>query len=105
VAASKSHWAIHALAVATFLAPATLLEAESTGAYVDDAAITTNVQSDILADDALKAATEIKVVIDHHIVSLMGTVKSSAEPAEAERVAMAIKGVASFKNDIVVRSY
>ena len=101
---SKSRLAIRALAIATFLAPTTLLASESTGAYVDDAAITTKVKSDILADDGLRAATDIKVVTTHHVVSLSGTVKSSAEAAEAEKVAIAIKGVASVKNDIVVRS-
>ncbi len=102
---SNNRWLTCALALGTFLFPSALLAAESTGAYVDDAAITSKVKTDILADEGLKAATDISVETTHHVVTLTGTVKSRSEATEAQRVATAVDGVRSVKNDIAVRSY
>jgi hyperosmotically inducible protein len=105
MANSKSRFLIHALAIATLLTPGVLLAAEPAGAYMDDAAITAKVKGDILADDGLKAATDIKVDTTHSVVSLTGMVKSHAEAREAERVAAAVHGVSSVRNDIVVQPH
>jgi hyperosmotically inducible periplasmic protein len=75
---------------------------ESTGAYVDDATITTKVKAAILDDSALKVF-EIHVDTDKDVVELSGFVDSSMMIARAGHVAAGIAGVRSVQNDLVVR--
>jgi hyperosmotically inducible periplasmic protein len=75
---------------------------ESTGAYVDDASITTKVKAAILADAALKVF-EIHIVTDKDVVQLSGFVDSSSMIARAGQVAHGVAGVRGVRNDLVVR--
>jgi osmotically-inducible protein OsmY len=75
---------------------------ESTGAYVDDASITTKVKAAILDDPALKVF-EIHVVTDKDVVGLSGFVDSRAMIGRAGDVAGRIAGVRGVRNDLVVR--
>ena len=75
---------------------------ESTGAYVDDASITTKVKAAILDDAALKVF-EIHVDTDKDVVELSGFVDSQMMVARAGEVAAGISGVRSVRNDLVVR--
>jgi osmotically-inducible protein OsmY len=72
---------------------------ESTGQYVDDTAITTKVKAAILNDPALKSA-EINVETFKGRVQLSGFVSSNASMEEAVKVAQAVGGVTSVRNDM-----
>jgi hyperosmotically inducible periplasmic protein len=75
---------------------------ESTGAYVDDASITTKVKAAILADAGLKVF-EIHVVTDKDVVQLSGFVDSPSMIGRASDVAGRVAGVRGVRNDLVVR--
>ena len=75
---------------------------ESTGAYVDDATITTKVKADILADTGLKVF-EIHVVTVKDVVQLTGVVDSRATINRASDVAGRVPGVRSVRNDLTVK--
>jgi len=70
--------------------------------YVDDAAITAKVKAAILAEPSLKSS-DIKVETEKGTVHLSGAVGSEAEQKKAADVAVAVKGVSSVKNDLVLK--
>jgi len=75
---------------------------ESTGAYIDDATITTQVKSRML-DNPNVAGTSISVETLNGTVMLSGFAKNTTEKDTAERIARDVNGVKSVKNQIVVR--
>jgi osmotically-inducible protein OsmY len=75
---------------------------EGTGQYIDDAAITTKVKTAILGEPGLKVA-EINVETFKGVVQLSGFVSSRKDNASAVRVASAVGGVKSVKNDMQVK--
>ena len=75
---------------------------ETTGAYVDDAAITTAVKAKFV-DDKTVAASSISVETLNGTVQLSGFAKSAAEKAQAEAIARGVKNVRAVRNDIAVR--
>jgi osmotically-inducible protein OsmY len=75
---------------------------ESTGAYVDDASITTKVKAAILADAGLKVF-EIHVATDKDIVQLSGFVDSPSMVGRASDVAGQVAGVRGVRNDLAVQ--
>ena len=75
---------------------------ETTGAYVDDARITTQIKSRMLADTNV-AGTSISVETLNGTVMLSGFAKSSFERATAEKIARDVNGVMVVKNEIAVR--
>ena len=75
---------------------------ETTGAYVDDASITTSVKAKMVEDKNVDAAA-IKVETLNGEVMLSGFAKNSTEKNTAENIAMEVKGVKTVKNQIVVR--
>ena len=75
---------------------------ESTGAYVDDASITTKVKAAILADVGLKVF-EIHVATEKDVVQLSGFVDSSSMINRASDLAGRVAGVHGVRNDLVVR--
>lgn len=99
----KTSIVVIALASGSMLAAcAQTATSESTGAYVDDASITTKVKTAILEDSALKEL-EIHVLTDKDVVQLSGFVDSPAMVAHAGDVAANVAGVRSVQNDLVVR--
>ena len=76
--------------------------AESTGTYVDNAAITAKVKAAILQDPDLKVL-QISVKSYKDVVQLSGFVDTGAMKAHAGTVAGNVAGVASVKNDLVVK--
>ena len=74
---------------------------ETTGAYVDDAAITTRIKSAYAADKAV-AATAISVETLNGTVMLSGFAKSAAEKTTAEALARKVDGVKSVKNELAI---
>lgn len=75
---------------------------ETTGAYVDDAAITTAVKAKFV-DDKTVAASSISVETLNGTVQLSGFAKSAAEKAQAEAIARGVRNVRAVRNDIAVR--
>ena len=75
---------------------------ETTGAYVDDAAITTSVKAKMVEDKNVDASA-IKVETLNGEVMLSGFAKNSTERTTAENIAIHVKGVKTVKNQIVVR--
>jgi hyperosmotically inducible protein len=74
----------------------------TTGAYIDDAAISTQVKAKMVEDKNVDAAA-IQVETLNGEVMLSGFAKNSVEKNTAESIAMKVKGVKSVKNQIVVR--
>ena len=72
---------------------------ESTGQYVDDTVITTRVKKAIFQEETLKSA-EINVETFKGVVQLSGFVSSPANQSTAVKVATAVEGVRSVKNDM-----
>jgi c(7)-type cytochrome triheme protein len=75
---------------------------ESAGEYVDDATITAKVKAAVLEESTLKSA-EINVETYKGTVQLTGFVRSRADISKAVEVAMAVKGVKSVKNDMILK--
>ena len=75
---------------------------ETTGAYVDDATITTQVKSRFVENKAVDAAS-IKVETLNGTVMLSGFAKNATERSTAEAIARNVNGVKSVKNEIAVR--
>ena len=75
---------------------------ESTGQYIDDAAITTSVKAAIFNEPTLKSA-EINVETFKGRVQLSGFVSNAASVNRAVQVAQGIKGVTSVANDMRVK--
>lgn len=75
---------------------------ETTGAYIDDAGITTAVKAKMVEDKTVSASS-ISVETLNGTVQLSGFAKSMAEKSQAESLARNVKNVRSVRNDIVVR--
>ncbi len=75
---------------------------ETTGAYIDDATITTKVKAEMVENKNVDAGA-IKVETLNGTVMLSGFAKSSLEKETAQSIAMKVKGVKEVKNEIAVR--
>lgn len=75
---------------------------KSTGEYIDDAAITTKVKSELLADEHVKGL-HIEVETYKGTVQLSGFAGSTREAQTAVEIAQKVPGVRAVKNDIVVK--
>lgn len=75
---------------------------ESTGAYIDDAAITTAVKARFV-DDKEVDASSISVETLKGTVMLSGFAKNGIEKTRAEGLAWKVKGVTQVKNEIAIR--
>jgi hyperosmotically inducible periplasmic protein len=76
---------------------------ESTGEYIDDAAITTKVKA-AFANDPTVSAIDVKVETFKGTVSLSGFVDTKEQKKQAETVAKGIAGVQKVTNNITVKS-
>ena len=75
---------------------------QTTGAYIDDTTITTQVKSRMLESPTV-AGTSISVETLNGTVMLSGFAKSAAEKDAAERIARDVNGVKSVKNQVAIR--
>lgn len=75
---------------------------ESTGAYVDNSAITGKVKAAILQDPELKVM-QIDVTTYKNVVQLSGFVNTPQVKAHAGMVASRVKDVASVQNNLIVK--
>jgi len=90
-----------AVTLATMLGCAATPTTDSTGQYIDDAAITTKVKAAILDQPTLKVF-DIHVATFGGTVYLWGVVASQLAIDEASRVASGVPGVKSVRNDLRV---
>ena len=93
---------VAAVALTTLSGCASTHRQESTGQYVDDAAITGKVKAAIFNEPSLKSA-EINVETFKGRVQLSGFVSSRANIERALAVAQGVSGVASVANDMRVK--
>jgi hyperosmotically inducible periplasmic protein len=75
---------------------------QSTGAYVDDSAITASVKARFVESTAVDAAA-ISVETMKGTVMLSGFAKNANEKTSAETIAMKVPGVVAVNNVIAVR--
>ena len=75
---------------------------ETTGAYIDDSAITTAVKASFVENANVDAAA-ISVETLNGTVMLSGFAKSANERSTAESLTRKVKGVKVVKNEIAVR--
>ncbi len=75
---------------------------ETSGEYIDDSVITAKVKAAILDEPSLKSL-QIGVTTYKNVVQLSGFVDSTQSVALAGTVAARVQGVASVKNDLVVK--
>ncbi len=76
---------------------------ESTGEYVDSAAISTKVKTKLATDGSVALANQVKVETLKDIVQLSGFVPSAADRTKAEQIAWSVDGVRGVRNDIIVQ--
>src|SRR3954447_498156 len=93
---------VAAVALTALAGCASTQKHESTGQYVDDAAITTKVKAAIFNEPTLKSA-EINVETFKGRVQLSGFVSNMASIDRAVSVAQGVGGVASVANDMRVK--
>ena len=77
--------------------------AEKAGQYIDDAAITAKVKTEIFADPALKVL-QINVTTTDGVVTLSGVVDSQESIDRALEIARNNRDVKSVENGLVVKS-
>jgi osmotically-inducible protein OsmY len=88
--------------VSTLVSCASTSKHESTGEYVDDSVITTKVKSLLAEDDFLKSF-KISVETYKGTVQLSGFVNSQNAVDKAGQITRSVKGVASVKNNLIVK--
>ncbi len=76
---------------------------ESTGQYVDSAAISTKVKTKLASDGGMTLANQVKVETLKDVVQLSGFVPSDSDRTKAEQIAWSVEGVRGVKNDIIVQ--
>lgn len=77
-------------------------QAEKTGAYIDDAAITAKVKAEIFAEPSLKVL-QIKVTTTNGVVNLSGAVDSQQSIDRAVAIARNARDVKLVENALVVK--
>jgi hyperosmotically inducible periplasmic protein len=95
--------AVAAIALLTTAGCAVTRNQETVGAYVDDTAITSSVKARFVANKEVDASS-ISVETLNGTVMLSGFAKNATEKETAEKIATAVKGVKSVKNEIAIRS-
>ncbi len=93
---------VFAILLAALAGCASTSTRESTGQYIDDTAITTQVKAAIFNAPGLKS-TEINVETFKGTVQLSGFVSSRDDMGRAVDLARGIKGVTSVKSDMRVK--
>lgn len=81
---------------------AVVRDQQTVGAYIDDAALTTEIKAKFVESKAVDA-TAVKVETLNGTVVLSGFAKSSAESNQAESIARSVKGVRQVRNTMIVR--
>jgi hyperosmotically inducible protein len=78
------------------------VQPEKVGAYVDDSWITTKVKTEMTANTEV-SARNITVNTSKGVVTLTGSAANLKESNKAAEIAMAVQGVTSVNNEILVK--
>jgi osmotically-inducible protein OsmY len=76
---------------------------ETTGEYVDSAAISTKVKTRLATEGSMALANQVEVETMKDIVQLSGFVPTEADRVKAEQIAWSVEGVRGVRNDIIVQ--
>lgn len=76
---------------------------QSTGEYVDDAAVTAKVKTALVRDEVVKAM-QVDVTTFKGNVQLSGFVDNAEQKARAAQLAAAVEGVTNVTNNITVKT-
>lgn len=97
------HSLLKYLVLFTLISCASGEKSESTGEYLDSAAVTAKIKGLYMRDDRVDSLN-VKVDTYKGNVQLSGFVKSEAEKQAAEEIAEKLVGVKSVTNNIIVRT-
>ena len=75
---------------------------ESTGEYIDNAALTAKVKKALVSDEIVKAR-DVQVETFRGVVQLSGFVDSEVQKTRAGEVTRSIPGVTEVKNNLIVK--
>ena len=92
-----------ALSASIFLTIGCQSNAQTTGHYIDDTAITTAVKTHLATDGPLKTMTQIRVKTLENTVYLTGVAATPQDKNRAEEIARQVEGVHTIVNNIVVQ--
>ena len=98
-------WIVHALLVlglSTVLTAGCQTNPQTTGHYIDDAAITTSVKTRLVTDGSLKTMAQLSVKTVENIVYLTGVAPTLQAKNRAEEIASHVEGVQRVVNEITV---
>lgn len=98
----KGSWLLTGILIAGLAGCASSGTGEKTGAYVDDAWITSKVKSKMIADQEVKAH-KIDVDTSQGVVTLSGTAENWQVANKAADIARGVKGVTAVENDIRIQ--
>lgn len=74
------------------------------GTFMDDSYLTTAVKSKLAVDDSLNSFVDIKVITENQVVTLKGTLPTTALRDQAIAVAKSVGGVKDVISEIEVKS-
>jgi len=102
----KRNMLIHCLVllilIVAFVACESKPKQSSTGEYIDDSVITTEIKAQLAKNDFIKSF-EISVETRKGTVQLAGFVNSQQAADKAGEIARSVKGVQSVKNNLIVK--
>jgi len=102
----KRNMLIHCLVLLILIVALVACESKpkqsSTGEYIDDSVITTEIKAQLAKNDFLKSL-EISVETRKGTVQLAGFVNSQQAADKAGEIARSVKGVQSVKNNLIVK--
>ena len=96
------HCLVLLILIVAFVACESKPKQSSTGEYIDDSVITTEIKAQLAKNDFLKSL-EISVETRKGIVQLSGFVNSQQAADKAGEIARSVKGVQSVKNNLIVK--
>jgi len=96
------HCLVLLILIVAFVACESKPKQSSTGEYIDDSVITTEIKAQLAKNDFLKSL-EISVETRKGTVQLAGFVNSQQAADKAGEIARSVKGVQSVKNNLIVK--
>jgi len=96
------HCLVLLILIIAFVACESKPKQSSTGEYIDDSVITTEIKAQLAKNDFLKSF-EISVETRKGTVQLAGFVNSQQAVDKAGEIARSVKGVQSIKNNLIVK--
>lgn len=91
------------LGLSTFLTTGCQSNPQTTGHYIDDAAITTAVKTHLATDGPLKTMTQISVKTVENTVYLTGVAATVQAKNRAEEITRQVEGVQTIVNNITIQ--